>query len=401
MTKNLLILGAGIESIEAYLQIKKYKCKLVIADNNPEAPGVKYADIFIKASIRNYSQILKKLRLKKIKIHGIISFGDVSYVETKLSKYFKIKTIPLESAKITSNKYLFKKKMKNYFNIPYFEKISSLRKLKIIISKKKNNFILKPVDNSGARGVIVINKKSDLKWAYKYCKKYSKKKYLVIEKFINGPQLSTEGIVFNGEYIHLCTFDRNYEMIKKYNPFIIENGGSTPSKIGDRYQSKIIKILSKISKKLKLYNASIKGDLILNGNRIYLIEIATRLSGGWLSSVIIPNCSGVNILDYKIRNALNLEINKNNIIPRHKRIVIQRYLFPEIGKIKSINLKNRSLLNNKNILAFKLFVKKGKIIDKIDSHASRIGHVIVKSRSLRKGVLFVNKLLNNVNIKYY
>jgi biotin carboxylase len=190
-------------------------------------------------------------------------------------------------------------------------------------------------------------------------------------------------------------------MIKKYNPFIIENGGSTPSKIGDRYQSKIIKILSKISKKLKLYNASIKGDLILNGNRIYLIEIATRLSGGWLSSVIIPNCSGVNILDYKIRNALNLEINKNNIIPRHKRIVIQRYLFPEIGKIKSINLKNRSLLNNKNILAFKLFVKKGKIIDKIDSHASRIGHVIVKSRSLRKGVLFVNKLLNNVNIKYY
>ena len=96
-----------------------------------------------------------------------------------------------------------------------------------------------------------------------------------------------------------------------------------------------------------------------------------------------------------------MQIDKNNLIPRYKRIVIQRYLFPKIGKIKSINLKNRSLLNNKNILAFKIFVKEGKIIDKIDSHASRIGHVIVKSQSFSKGVLFANKILNNIDIKYH
>jgi len=401
VVKNLLILGAGIEAVEAYLQIKKHKCRLVTVDKNPKAPCVKYADIYIKSSIHSYSKILEKLKLKKIKIHGVISFGDVSYVEAKLSKYFKTNTIPLESAKITSNKFLFKKKMKNYFNIPHFKKITSLRQLQDIIGKKKNNFVLKPVDNSGARGVIMINKATDLRLAYNYSKKYSKKKYLIIEKFINGRQLSTEGIVFKGEYIHLCTFNRNYEMIKKYKPFIIENGGSTPSKIGDKFESRIFKILSKISKKLKLHNASIKGDLIIFKNRVYLIEIATRLSGGWLSTVTIPNFSGVNILDYKIRTALNLKIDKNNLIPKYKKIIIQRYLFPKIGKIKSINFKNKSLLNNKNILAFKLFAKKNKIIDKIDSHASRIGHVIVKGQDLIKGILFANKILNNIDIKYY
>jgi len=129
--------------------------------------------------------------------------------------------------------------MKNYLNIPFFKKIHNLKQLKEIILKKKNNFILKPVDNSGARGIIIINKNSDLTWAYEYCKKYSKKNYFILEEYITGPQLSTEGIVYKGKYIHLCSFDRNYEMIPKYKPFIIENGGSTPSKIGEKNKKKI------------------------------------------------------------------------------------------------------------------------------------------------------------------
>ncbi len=400
MTKNLLILGAGIESIEGYLKIKKFDCKIIVVDKNPKAPGVKYADIFIRSSIHNFKEILKKLLQKKIKIDGVVSFGDVSYVANRLSNYFKTESIPLKSAKITSDKFLFKNEMKNYFNIPFFKKIHNLKQLKEIILKKKNNFILKPVDNSGARGIIIINKNSDLTWAYEYCKKYSKKNYFILEEYITGPQLSTEGIVYKGKYIHLCSFDRNYEMIPKYKPFIIENGGSTPSKIGEKNKKKIFQTLSKITKKLNLYNATIKGDLIIKKNKIYVIEIATRLSGGWLSTITIPNSTGVDILEYTIKNSLKMGIKEKELIPKFKKKIIQRYLFPKVGRINSIQLKNRSLLNDKDILSFKIFVKKGQIIEKIDSHASRIGHVIVRNSNFKKGILHANKILNNVEIKY-
>lgn len=401
MLKNLLILGAGIESIEGYLRAKKFKCKIIAVDKNPEAPGLKYADLFVKSSIHNYSEILKNLKKQKYKIHGIISFGDVSYVATKLCKYFKINSIPLKSAKITSDKLLFKKEMKNYFNIPYFKKINNLNQIKNLINKKKNDYIIKPVDNSGARGVIFLSKNTDLNWAYKYCMEYSKKNYLIAEKFISGPQLSTEGIIYNGEYIHLCTLDRNYEMISKYKPFIIENGGSTPSKVGNKYHKSIVETLSKISKKLGLKYATLKGDLVINKNKIFVIEVATRLSGGWLSSITIPNSSGVNIVDYVIKNSLNISIDKIKLFPKFEKNIIQRYLFPKKGRIKSINLKNKSLLKNKNILSFKIFIKNGKLIEKIDSHASRIGHVIVRSSNKKKGIIFAKKILDNIEIKYY
>ena len=401
MLKNLLVLGAGIESVEGYLAIKKFKCNIIAVDKNRNAPGVEYADMYINASIHNHFPILKKIKKKKLKIDGIISFGDVAHVTTKLCKILKINSIPLNSAIITSNKFLFKKKIQNHFNIPKFKKISKANELKALIKKNKTKFIIKPVDNSGARGVILIDKNTNLNWVLNYCKKYSKKKYLIAEEFIKGPQLSTEGIVYNRKYFHLCSFDRNYELINKYKPFIIENGGSTPSPIAKKYNNQIVKTISKMVKYLNLKNATIKGDLIISKNKIFVIEFALRLSGGWLSSVTIPYSTGINIIDHAVKNSLNLNIEQKNLYPKFHKHVVQRYLFPEIGRIKSVRLKEKSLIKNKDILAFKLFAKKNKVIEKIDSHASRIGHVIVKSSSKKKGIIFAKRILNNVEIKYY
>ena len=398
--RNLLILGAGLESIEGYLRAKKLNCKIIAVDKNPKAPSLKYADQYINASIHDYAEILKKVKSIECKINGVIAFGDVSFIVAKLSRYLKTESIPVESAKITSNKFLFKKKMEKYFNIPNFKKIQNLAEIKNLVNKNNKRYVLKPVDNSAARGVILIDKFSDLNWAYKYSLKYSKSKYLIAEEFLDGPQLSTEGIVHEGRYIHLCSFDRNYEFLNKYKPFIIENGGSTPSLIAKRNYKKINNILTKVVKKLNLKNGTLKGDLVINKNKIYLIEVATRLSGGWLSSVTIPNSSGVNIIDFVIKSSLGIKIKKEEIFPKFEKYVIQRYLFPEKGLIKSIRLKNKSLVKRKEVLAFKIFVNKKLLVEKIDSHASRIGHIIVTSDGCKNGILLANKILNNVNIQY-
>ena len=74
--------------------------------------------------------------------------------------------------------------------------------------------------------------------------------------------------------------------------------------------------------------------------------------------------------------------------------------FQKKGLVKSIRIKDRSLLKRKEILSFKIFIKKNFLIEKIDSHASRIGHVIVKSDSVRKGIFLASKILKNIDIKY-
>ena len=131
-----------------------------------------------------------------------------------------------------------------------------------------------------------------------------------------------------------------------------------------------------------------------------MLEVATRLSGGWLSSVTIPNSIGVNLIEFAIKNSLGIKVNKYEILPKSNKNIVQRYLFPKIGLVKSIRIKDRSLLKKKEILSFKIFIEKNFLIEKIDSHASRIGHIIVKSISIRKGIFLANKILKNIDIKY-
>jgi biotin carboxylase len=401
MSRNLLILGAGSEFIEGYLRAKKLNCKIIAVDKDPKAPSLKYADKYINASIHNYLEILKKIKQVKCKIDGVLAFGDVSFVAAKLSSYLKTNSIPIKAAKVTSNKFLFKKEIGKFFNIPKFRKIKNLRQIKSLVNKGKKKYILKPVDNSGARGVIFVDRDSNLDWAFQYSMKYSRSNnYLIAEEFIEGPQLSTEGIVYNGEYIHLSSFDRNYEFINKYKPFIIENGGATPSLVAKKNYKNIYNILSKVVKKLNLKNGTLKGDLIINKNKIYLIEVATRLSGGWLSSVTIPNSVGVNIIDFAIKNSLRMKIKKEDLLPKFEKKIVQRYLFPKIGLIKSVRLQKKFIIKKNGIMAFKIFVKKKLLIEKIDSHASRIGHVIIKSDKFKNAVFLANKILKNICVKY-
>ena len=66
-----------------------------------------------------------------------------------------------------------------------------------------------------------------------------------------------------------------------------------------------------------------------------------------------------------------------------------------------IKIEKKSILNNKDILSFKIFAKKGQLIEKKDSHASRIGYVIIRSLVIRKEGILANKILNNVIFEYY
>ena len=77
-----------------------------------------------------------------------------------IAKELKLNFYKINSAKILSNKLLTRIFLKkNKFNTIKFVKITSLKKLKLSINKFKKG-VLKPIDNSGARGVQIIDIKN-------------------------------------------------------------------------------------------------------------------------------------------------------------------------------------------------------------------------------------------------
>ena len=118
------------------------------------------------------------------------------------------------------------------------------------------------------------------------------------------------------------------DLLDKYSPFIIENGGDLPASLNDTQKKNVNTIIDRVAKSLKIKNGVIKGDIVFepNSNDPVIIEVATRLSGGYLLHEI-PLCTGVDFLGTAIKLAVKDEININSIHPTKNNYVSQKISF--------------------------------------------------------------------------
>lgn len=402
MGKTLLVLGGGPDQFPGVLKAKEMGIYTIVLDGNPDAHCKSYADKFHCVSIKHIEQIdtFIKEKLNK-KVDGVIAFGvDIPYIISYVANRLEVNyTIPLESAILSENKFDSKEFMKKHkINIPPYSLISSMEDIKEFTNIHGFPIILKPVDNSAARGISLLYDLNNINKYYEYALKNSSCKKVMIEKYLDGPQVSTESFVVNGKIYNIGFADRNYKDMDKFLPNIIEDGGDLPSIfMSDKHKFQLEKYLEIISKELNIKNGVIKGDIVIYKDELYIIEFALRLSGGNFSTIEIPESTGVDFLKIAIKLHLNIKIEENEVIIKKNDFVSLRYKFLEDlkkGKIKNIKL------STKDCISSSLFVKLGDEIksNKTENHANRIASVITKGISRQDAIDKANKYLEDLEI---
>jgi biotin carboxylase len=264
------------------------------------------------------------------RIDGFISLAaDVPKTVAGLSSYFGLPSQSLMTANLAADKFMMKERLRIAgVNIPEFALVKSASDLEKFVAANPGKSVLKPTDSRGSRGVLVIDQDSDLDWAYCESLSFSPSKTLIIEEFLTGPQFSTESVIVGSNWLHLGFADRNYKDLEKLLPRIIENGGSQPSLHPQEVQDLTLREVEKAGEALGLNLGILKGDMVWHKDLPYVIEVATRLSGGWFSSIQIPASTGVSIVELAIRIALGEIVELEKIKVKNRKSVAIRYLFP-------------------------------------------------------------------------
>jgi biotin carboxylase len=388
--KTLWVVGGGTEAVPGIKVAKSMGLLVALSDGDSHAPGKEFADYFYCADTYSLEDTLEAVKghIKKIKvIDGIIALAaDVPSTIAYVCNELRLPGQSIETAKFSSNKLLMKEKfLEQGIRIPWFHKISSLSELQTVISLREGIHILKPVDSRGARGVLQVDQNSNLEWCFSESLKYSPSKTLILEEFIPGPQFSTESLIQNGDVWNIGFADRNYANAEKYAPFFIEDGGTQPSSLNKDSQAAIFDLAASAGRALGLSNGIIKGDMVLSNGKPYVIEIATRLSGGWFSSILIPASTSVPIVKYAILQALGEDIpGFGRTISKRKAVAIRYIILPPGVRLPNPNqlspLKSRFVI-------FVKYLYSGPIITKqINSHVDRIGLVITKGFNRKHAV---------------
>jgi biotin carboxylase len=377
-----MIIGAGIEQVPAYEAAKRRGLMVVGTDMNSEAPGFELADYKILVSARDAEATKKQaVQFHELHpVHGVMTIAnDVPYTVASVAHAIGLPSISLESAECVIDKLLMKERFKSHgVACPWFVGVDNMKQLRSFINDdSKRDFVLKPVDGRGARGVLLIDKSVDSDWAFAESRRWGDSGRLILEEFIQGMQLSTESFILDGKCYTPAIAERNYSRIEQFRPNIIEDGGTIPAPLDATTKKAIDDLILRGALALGITEGLIKGDIVIdNTGRPLIIELAARLSGGWFATHQIPEASGVSLVEAVISYSLGETISPLQLVATHDRATAIRYWFPPEGKIKRIS-GEKKLKQISGLISYGFFRKQGDTQPKIYMHPDRFGYVIV------------------------
>lgn len=339
--RTLLIVCGGIETTHGVALARAMGLHVVVSDLNPDAPGMALADDRLIASTYDVGATVaaaKDYAARIRPIDGVICIGsDVPLTVAHVAATLGLPGISIESAELASDKLAMKRRFARHgVPIPWFAPVENAAHLAKIVAEQGRDLVLKPVDSRGSRGVQRLTHAADLDAAYAEAQRWSPTQRVMVERYLSGPQVSTEGMMLDGAG-HIPGFsDRNYEYLDRFAPFFIENGGDLPSRLPQSVQDDVRAVTAEAGRALGVQNGNIKGDIVVHEGKAHVIELAARLSGGWFCTREIPLNTGVDFVGAVIRQALGECVDPADLAPKFQRPVVQRYAFPPPGRVTAV-----------------------------------------------------------------
>lgn len=403
MNKTLLIVSGGAEAVPGIKWAKAMGLHVVVSDYDPNAPGFAYADDRLIASTYNIDETVTAVRRYHTQVRpldGVICMAaDVPLTVASVAAELGLPGIPVETAKLAADKLAMKRCFVDAgIAVPWFSAVESLTELRQLFEEHGRCLVIKPVDSRGARGVLRLTEDVDLEWARQHAKSNSPTGRVMVEEYIAGPQVSTESVMLEGHGVTPGFIDRNYEYLERFAPYMIENGGQQPSQLDATDRGAVIDLAERAALAMGIRNGIAKGDMVLSDEGPKVIEIAARLSGGWMSSDQIPLATGVDIVGAAIRIALGEPVDPVALEPKMQKGVAIRYFFPPAGRITAI--KHRDWIGQQPWLyRLGFFAAPGERIEAVTDHTRRAGYVITTGENRAAAVTHAQQAVNSVIIE--
>ena len=266
-----------------------------------------------------------------------------------------------------------------------------------IAAERGYPLVLKPVDRSGARGVFRLTEGCDLDALYDVSCKLAYSGKVMVEEYLVGLHISTETIMWRRRGYTIGFADRNYEMLEHYAPNIIENGGTVPTGLAPAKRAMVETLVEQAALALGITDGVAKGDVVLTTEGPKMIEMAARLSGGDFSESLIPLGCGVNIVEAALNIAIGEEPDLLKLQPRFNKAVVNRYFFPDPGKL--VRIEGVELVENKPwVKKLEFWYKPGDMVPEIKSHSDRFGVFVVTGNNVEEVNSRAAWIYGNINI---
>ncbi|MBI4697786.1 MAG: ATP-grasp domain-containing protein [Nitrospirae bacterium] len=388
MKKNkpvLLVLGAGRLQKKTIREAEESGIRVVAVDSNKKAPGRCFATFKPLISAIDYEANLRIAR--KYDIDGVLTTGTDQPVAivSRIAHKLRIPAfISVNTSILATNKEKMKEAFKKY-KIPSsaYRIVKSLRETQKLRSLKFP-VVIKPVDSQGQRGVFFIDNFELLINKIQLSLEYSTVRKVIIEDYIEGPEITASVWVHQGMPYLIMLTDR---IIYNNLPHIgLCLAHIFPSRHAIGYTGKIKQVIARLVRSFKISNGPVYIQMIISKRGPLIGEIACRIGGGHEED-LIPLVTGFDIrrhlIGFSIGNALPVNKRDFNINdPFHKAV----FFLGASKDIASEFIPMEEQVTSSDFMGGEFYIQHGSKVNNLQIGTDRIGYFMVKGRD-RKALI--------------
>lgn len=389
--KKILLLGGSAQQVIVIETAKRLGYYTVLCDYLTDNPGQYHADIFYLISTTDKDAVLKVAQEEKVA--GILAYASDPAASTAayVAGIMDLPTSPYESVETLCNKDRFRKFLQdNGFNAPKSGGYSDKTAIKEDINRFNLPIIIKPVDSSGSKGVVVLHDLDGLDAAIDFAFSFSRAHRIIVEEFIEKkhPYLIGGDIFVENEKVILWGL-LNCHRDSRVNP-LVPVGKSYPLELDEVDIENVKDTLQTMVSKLHMKSCGMNVELVVDKDgKVWPIDIGPR-NGGNMIPDLLGMIFGVDVAEMAVKSAMGEPI--NSYIPEG----IPFYATHNLHSVK--NGKFESVVYSDEIKPFIVrecvYKKHGDDIEFFDNASKAVGIVFLKfntQEEMRETLMDIDK----------
>lgn len=394
--KNILVLGAGALQVPLINRVKEKGYNPVVVSLHSDEPGMQIVEDTIIADFVDKELMLQYAR--QYDIVGIVTdqtdlpVRAIAYVSEKMG----LPGIGYDTACLFTDKFLMREKCRELgIATLEYQLVDSYKDARDFFTNLAKPVIIKPLHNQGSKGVCKVTTLAELEEKYIEAERYSQGDKILLEEFVKGEdELVIEGIALDGWCENLVCGDTHY-----FNMPDVFSAKQRifPSIKNPEIVEQALSLNKRIIEGFGLSRGLTHGEYIVSDGRVYLIEIAARGGGVYISSDIIPLMTGLDTTSFIIDIATQKEVSRPLFEDKGKVVCYRAFFLPE-GIIQSVigieEVVSKPFVHHNNLFA----LSEGKVIKKNTDKTTRFFMVLEaeSNREMEDRINWIQQTLNVV-----
>lgn len=397
--KKMMILGASELQVPAIRKAKELGYRIILVDYNEHAVGFKLADVKLVVSTLDQEEVYRQALIYQPDI-VLTSTSDgpvrtAAYVNEKLGK--KPDLSYEDSLCATIKSHMRNRLREKHVPIPAYYAVHSFDEFQSAVFALQGDCIVKPADNAGSRGVVSLNhcgdqREEELRRIYEYGKENSRNGTVMVEEYMDGPEVSVEAMTVEGKTTILTITDKFITP----PPYFVEIAHSEPSSLSEEIKEKIRQVALLAIAAIGLQNGPSHTEIKVTKDGPKIVELAARLGGDFITSKLVPLSTGVDLVGASILLATG---QKPDLTHRWQKGAAIHFIQGKEGIIKSIETDD-ALSRLQGVEEVVLYKNAGDVVHGIRSSNDRLGHIITVGDTADEALEIGRRGLGMIRVLY-